>query len=158
MCFLGFPTSAPEGKENSRWLAPQACFPGPVHRHHGLLRGDTIPDSLHGGSVLRNSFHDMEALLTNLSRPSSSFPPSLLLDFLFFFLSFLFSLLFSHVHAHAHAHVSSLTYTRTCVHAFTHTVTSSAFPAFQARDRGGKTARVRRRPPSPPYSTPPHRT
>lgn len=60
-------------------LAPQACFPEPIRRPHSLLRGDTITVSLNGGSVLRNSFHDMEARTNyNLFGPSlvPSFFPS----------------------------------------------------------------------------------
>ena len=157
MCFLGFPASASEGKEKARWLAPRACFPGPVRRRHGLLGGDTITDSLNGGSVLRNSFHDKEALLMNLFRPSLLLPsfwisptPTPSFPFLPPFLSRPCTRTRTRTCTRAVSHV------RASTHALTHTVTGSASRGFRASDRGGKTARVRRRPPSPPHSTPPH--
>ena len=70
--------------------------------------------------MLRNSFHDKEALLMNLFRPSlllpsfwiSPTPP---------FLSFSspFSLTSMHTHTHTHVHTRRLSRTR--VHARTHT-------------------------------------
>lgn len=139
------------GKKIPDGSHPRPAFPDPSIDITASCRGDTIADSLNGGSVLRNSFHDMEALLPNLFRPSL-----LLVVFFFFFpLSFLFLPFSSHVHAHAHAQ-RAVSHVHVYVHALTHTDTSSAFPRFQARDRGGKTARVRSRPPSPPHSSPPH--
>lgn len=144
------------GKKIPDGLHPRPAFPDPSIDITASCRGDTIADSLNGGSVLRNSFQDMEALLTNLFRPS------LLLGLFFsfsFFLSFLFLPCSSHVRAHAHAHAHAqraVSHGHVDAHALTHTDTSSALPRFQASDRGGETARVRSRPPSPPHSSPPH--
>lgn len=142
------------GKKIPDCLHPRPAFPDPSIDITASCRGDTIADSLNGGSVLRNSFHDTEALLTNLCRPSLLLGCCCCCFSLLSFLLFPFS---SHVHAHAHAHAQrAVSHVHVYVHALTHTDTSSAFPRFQASDRGGKTARVRRRPPSPPHSSPPH--
>lgn len=139
------------GKKIPDGSHPRPAFPDPSIDITASCRGDTIADSLNGGSALRNSFHDMEALLPNLFRPS------LLLVVFFFFFPFLFFFSpFPLTSMHTHTHnVPSLTYTCTCTHSRTQTPAQLFLGSRQGTEEGKLLGfGVGRR----PHPTPAHRT